>query len=103
MRKALPRFRTVRFTAGVILLAACATTTAAPDEPSVVRVHTRDRAAIAWLATQRAHLAVNRAKGIVTVDDIVDHTVSRVLDQFGLDVSGVERWSGEMGVGQEVD
>ena len=38
-----------------------------------------------------------------TVDDIIDHTVSRVLDQFGLDVSGVERWSGEMGVGQEVD
>jgi 4-hydroxy-3-polyprenylbenzoate decarboxylase len=38
-----------------------------------------------------------------TVDDIVDHTVSRVLDQFGLDVSGVERWSGEMGVGQEVE
>ena len=34
-----------------------------------------------------------------TVDDVVDHTVSRVLDQFGLDVSGVERWSGEMGVG----
>jgi 4-hydroxy-3-polyprenylbenzoate decarboxylase len=38
-----------------------------------------------------------------TVDDIVNHTVSRVLDQFGLDASGVERWSGEMGVGQEVD
>ena len=38
-----------------------------------------------------------------TVDDIVDHTVSRVLDQFGLDVSGIERWSGDMGVGQEVD
>lgn len=34
-----------------------------------------------------------------TIDDVVDHTVSRVLDQFGLDVSGVERWSGEMGVG----
>ena len=34
-----------------------------------------------------------------TVDDVVDHTVSRVLDQFGLEVSGVERWSGEMGVG----
>ena len=33
-----------------------------------------------------------------TVDDVVEHTVSRVLDQFGLDVSGVERWSGEMGV-----
>jgi flavin prenyltransferase len=38
-----------------------------------------------------------------TVDAIVEHTVSRVLDQFGLDVSGAERWSGEMGVGQEVD
>src|SRR5688500_20270036 len=38
-----------------------------------------------------------------TVDDIVEHTVSRVLDQFGLDVSGAERWSGEMGVGQEAD
>jgi flavin prenyltransferase len=38
-----------------------------------------------------------------TVDDIVEHTVSRVLDQFGLDVGGAERWGGEMGVGQEVD
>jgi 4-hydroxy-3-polyprenylbenzoate decarboxylase len=38
-----------------------------------------------------------------TVDDIVEHTVSRVLDQFGLDVSGMGRWTGDMGVGQEVD
>ena len=38
-----------------------------------------------------------------TVDDVVEHTVSRVLDQFGLDAGGVERWSGEMGVGQETD
>jgi 4-hydroxy-3-polyprenylbenzoate decarboxylase len=38
-----------------------------------------------------------------TVEDIVEHTVSRVLDQFGLDVSGIGRWTGEMGVGQEVD
>src|SRR5688572_9343197 len=36
-----------------------------------------------------------------TIDDIVDHTVSRVLDQFGLEVSGVERWAGEMGVGRD--
>jgi 4-hydroxy-3-polyprenylbenzoate decarboxylase len=36
-----------------------------------------------------------------TVDDLVDHTVSRVLDQFGLETSGVARWSGEMGVGQD--
>jgi 4-hydroxy-3-polyprenylbenzoate decarboxylase len=34
-----------------------------------------------------------------TVDDIVDHTVARVLDQFGIEVAGAERWAGEMGVG----
>ena len=34
-----------------------------------------------------------------TVDDVIDHTVSRVLDQFGIDVAGAERWTGEMGVG----
>lgn len=34
-----------------------------------------------------------------TIDDLVDHTVSRVLDQFGLDMSGVARWAGEMEVG----
>jgi flavin prenyltransferase len=33
-----------------------------------------------------------------SVDDIIDHTVSRLLDQFGIEVSGVARWSGEMGV-----
>jgi len=36
-----------------------------------------------------------------TVDDVIDHTVSRVLDQFGLETSGAERWTGEMGVGME--
>jgi 4-hydroxy-3-polyprenylbenzoate decarboxylase len=36
-----------------------------------------------------------------TVNDIVDHTVSRVLDQFGIEMQGAERWSGEMGVGQD--
>ena len=35
-----------------------------------------------------------------TIDDIVDHTVSRVLDQFGLEVPGAVRWTGEMGVGK---
>ena len=33
-----------------------------------------------------------------TIDDLVDHTVSRMLDAFGLDVSGAARWAGEMGV-----
>ena len=34
-----------------------------------------------------------------TLDDIVDHSVSRMLDQFGVETSGVERWAGEMEVG----
>jgi 4-hydroxy-3-polyprenylbenzoate decarboxylase len=38
-----------------------------------------------------------------TIDDIVDHTVARVLDQFGLEVPGMERWAGEMAVGGRID
>jgi 4-hydroxy-3-polyprenylbenzoate decarboxylase len=34
-----------------------------------------------------------------SLDDIVDHTVARLLDQFGVEVPGAPRWSGEMGVG----
>jgi len=34
-----------------------------------------------------------------TLDDLVDHTVARMLDQFGIAVSGVPRWAGQMGVG----
>jgi len=34
-----------------------------------------------------------------TVEDIVDHTVSRLLDQFGLELPGTVRWTGEMRVG----
>lgn len=34
-----------------------------------------------------------------TVEAIVDHTVARVLDQFGIEIDGAPRWSGEMGVG----
>ncbi|MBI2187711.1 MAG: UbiX family flavin prenyltransferase [Acidobacteria bacterium] len=30
--------------------------------------------------------------------DIVEHTVARMLDQFGIDVPGATRWTGEMGV-----
>ena len=37
-----------------------------------------------------------------TVDDIVDHTVCRALDLFGLDVPGVPRW-GESQVQTEAD
>jgi flavin prenyltransferase len=30
-----------------------------------------------------------------TTDDIVHHTVGRVLDQFGLDLPGLKRWTGK--------
>jgi 4-hydroxy-3-polyprenylbenzoate decarboxylase len=36
-----------------------------------------------------------------TIDDLVDHTVARMLDQFGLEVSGSTRWVGEMSVGTD--
>jgi 4-hydroxy-3-polyprenylbenzoate decarboxylase len=35
-----------------------------------------------------------------SVDDVINHTVSRVLDQFGLETGGTERWTGEMGIGR---
>ena len=33
-----------------------------------------------------------------SLSDIVEHTVVRMLDHFGIEVPGAERWSGEMGV-----
>ncbi len=36
-----------------------------------------------------------------TIDEIVDHTVARMLDQFGLEAPGTARWSGDMGVGDD--
>jgi len=38
-----------------------------------------------------------------TVDDVVEHTVTRILDQFGVEVPGAARWAGEMGVGKATD
>jgi 4-hydroxy-3-polyprenylbenzoate decarboxylase len=32
-----------------------------------------------------------------TVDDVVNHIVARVLDQFGIDASFAKRWDGKMG------
>jgi 4-hydroxy-3-polyprenylbenzoate decarboxylase len=34
-----------------------------------------------------------------SVDDIVNHSVARMLDLFGVEVPGAPRWTGEMGVG----
>jgi 4-hydroxy-3-polyprenylbenzoate decarboxylase len=34
-----------------------------------------------------------------SLSDVVDHTVERILDQFGVEVPGATRWAGEMGVG----
>jgi 4-hydroxy-3-polyprenylbenzoate decarboxylase len=35
-----------------------------------------------------------------SIDDVVDHTVARILDQFGVEVKGALRWSGDMGIGE---
>ena len=35
-----------------------------------------------------------------TIDDVVEHTVARILDQFGLELPDTARWSGEMGAGR---
>ena len=31
-----------------------------------------------------------------TIDDVVDHTVARMLDQFGIEMPDAVRWTGEM-------
>ena len=36
-----------------------------------------------------------------TLDDVVNHTVARLLDQFGIESPGLVRWTGEMGTGGE--
>ncbi|MGE0392460.1 MAG: UbiX family flavin prenyltransferase [Vicinamibacterales bacterium] len=38
-----------------------------------------------------------------TVDDLVQHTVERVLDQFDVELPEAHRWSGAMGVGSAGD
>jgi 4-hydroxy-3-polyprenylbenzoate decarboxylase len=35
-----------------------------------------------------------------TVDDVVEHTVTRILDQFDVEAPSAVRWAGEMGVGK---
>ena len=38
-----------------------------------------------------------------TIDDVIDYTVARLLDQFDIQVESAMRWSGDMGVGRESD
>ncbi|MBM3818717.1 MAG: UbiX family flavin prenyltransferase [Acidimicrobiia bacterium] len=39
----------------------------------------------------------------LSLDDMVDHTVARLLDHVGIDMPGAQRWSGEMSVGGRRD
>ena len=36
-----------------------------------------------------------------TIDDVVDHSVGRMLDAFGLEMRGAVRWSGDMGARED--
>ena len=52
------------------------------------------------LQRQRTSLAIaldeyGEMAGVVTVEDIVDHTIGRALDLFGLDMSELKRWGGD--------
>ncbi len=38
-----------------------------------------------------------------SLSDIVDHSVARMLDQFGVEVPGVQRWEGKMDVTARTD
>jgi 4-hydroxy-3-polyprenylbenzoate decarboxylase len=38
-----------------------------------------------------------------TLDEVIDHTVSRMLDQFRIEVPAAHRWTGEMRVGPRED
>lgn len=38
-----------------------------------------------------------------TVDDLVQHTVERVLDQFDVEIADAQRWDGDMGAGARLD
>lgn len=35
-----------------------------------------------------------------TIEEMVDHSVGRMLDLFGIEVPGMPRWGGDMGVGE---
>ena len=39
----------------------------------------------------------------LSLDDMVDYTVARLLDHVGIEVPGAQRWSGEMSVGGRKD
>jgi len=38
-----------------------------------------------------------------TIDDVIDYSVARILDQFDIQVESAMRWSGDMGVGRGSD
>ena len=38
-----------------------------------------------------------------SLSDIVEHTVARMLDHYGIEVPGAERWAGKMGVNLRID
>src|SRR5690242_10147908 len=65
------------------------------------------------LAHLRNMIAVTEMGGIVmppmpafyampkTIDDLVDHTVGRIMDLFGVETKKVKRWKGMKGAGEE--
>jgi 4-hydroxy-3-polyprenylbenzoate decarboxylase len=67
-----------------------------PREVPLSEIHLRNMLGIAQLGAVIAPPMPAFYTKPNSVEDIVDHAVGRVLDQFGLDLPGMPRWSGRV-------
>jgi 4-hydroxy-3-polyprenylbenzoate decarboxylase len=65
-----------------------------PRETPLSAIHLQNMAALAELGARIVPPMPAFYNHPTTVDDIVDHIVARVLDQFGLDHPRARRWNG---------
>ncbi|MCF7553702.1 UbiX family flavin prenyltransferase [Pseudonocardia sp. WMMC193] len=63
-------------------------------ETPLTSVHLENMLALSRMGAVIAPPVPAFYQGPETIDDLVDHTVGRVLDVFGLDMAGMKRWSG---------
>lgn len=65
-----------------------------PRETPLSSIHLHNMAALADLGVRIVPPMPAFYNHPQTVDDIIDHVVARVLDQFGLEYSAARRWNG---------
>lgn len=64
-------------------------------ETPLSRIHLRNMLTLAEMGAVILPPMMTFYSGPQTVDDMVRHTVGKVLDQFGVDCPGFRRWKGE--------